>query len=597
MRTGDVVDGRYRLEDNCGSGGGGVVWTAFDSKLKRTVALKRPHMMASQADRLRFRREAETAAQVDHPNAVSIYDTVDGDDCWLVMEYAPANGLDRVLADTGTLPPIRVARIGVQIAAALSAVHAKNIVHRDVKPGNILVGENDFAKLTDFGISLWREVTLTHDGRFSGTPAYSAPEVADGHPATAASDVFSLGATLFAAVEGTPPFGAGELDEVLARARRGELLPMRQAGPLAEPLSDMLATRPESRPTADQVRRRLMDIVGEWESPYPVGRAAAVRTPFWRRSRYQTVAAAGTLVAVVAVVGIVLVSKDPPAEPEPVAAPPAGNLIGAERTADPCALLDRQALRRFGTTELDSAYGNFNRCDVMINVGSIENADVEVQLVNRRQRVVDADPFEVVDELSDNENCDRTMPVDDKYAVRLTVQMPSPPGNLNLCDISDVALETVKTRLRRGLLPRRASFPPDSLAHVATCPLLDADALAEVPGIDAGSGVLGFGGWECRWHSPVNGALVHLRYDQHVADAAVKGQHLPLNGHEARVSLDSDGGISTSCTVRVVYQPANWTPRPNVDVMMLTVEGERPGEEYCGPATRLAEAAAANLPR
>jgi serine/threonine protein kinase len=152
VRTGDVVDGRYRLEDHCGSGGCGVVWTAFDRKLKRTVALKRPHIMASQSDRLRFRREAETAAQVDHPNAVSVYDTVDGDDCWLVMEYAPATGLDRVLADTGMLPPIRVARIGVQIAAALSAVHAKDIVHRDVKPGNILVGENDFAKLTDFGI-------------------------------------------------------------------------------------------------------------------------------------------------------------------------------------------------------------------------------------------------------------------------------------------------------------------------------------------------------------------------------------------------------------------------------------------------------------
>jgi hypothetical protein len=596
VRTGDVVDGRYRLEDNCGSGGCGVVWTAFDSKLKRTVALKRPHTIASHADRLRFRREAETAAQVDHPNAVSVYDTVDGDDCWLVMEYAPATGLDRVLADTGTLPPKRVARIGVQIAAALSAVHAKNIVHRDVKPGNILVGENDFAKLTDFGISLWREVTLTHDGRFSGTPAYSAPEVADGRPVTAASDVFSLGATLFTAVEGIPPFGTGELDEVLARTRRGELLPMRQAGPLAELLSDMLATRQERRPTVDQVRRRLMDIVGEWEPPYPIGRAAAVRTPFWRRSLYQAVAA-GTLVAVAAVVGVVLASQDVPPVPEPMAAPPAGNLIGTERTADPCALLDRQALRRFGSTGMDSAYGNFNRCDVMINVGSVENADVEVQLVNRRQRVVDANPFEVVAEPSDNENCDRTMPLDDKYAVRLTVQMPSPPGNLDLCDISDVALETVKTRLHRGPLPQRAPFPPDSLAHVAACPLLGTDALAEVPGIDAASGVLGFGGWECKWHSPVNGTLVHLRYDQHVAGAPVAGQHLPLNGHEARVSLDSNGGISTSCTVRVVYQPVNWTPRRNVDVMVLTVEGERPGEEYCGPATRLAEAAATNLPR
>jgi serine/threonine protein kinase len=119
--------------------------------------------MASQADRLQFRQEAEIAAQVHHPNVISVFDTVDDDECWLVMEYSPAESLDRVLAAGGPLPAQRVARIGVQIAAALAAMHARTIVHRDVKPGNILLDDQDFAKLTDFGISVWRQVTRTDD--------------------------------------------------------------------------------------------------------------------------------------------------------------------------------------------------------------------------------------------------------------------------------------------------------------------------------------------------------------------------------------------------------------------------------------------------
>ncbi|ONI79879.1 hypothetical protein ALI144C_24420 [Actinosynnema sp. ALI-1.44] len=225
MRTGDLVGGRYELQDICGSGSGGLVWTAFDRKLKRRVALKRPHAEVTHAGRALFRREAQNAAQVHHPHAISVFDTIDADGCWLVMEYLPTQSMDRMLATSGALPPRRVARIGLQIADALAAVHAKNIVHRDVKPGNILVTDDDLAKLTDFGISLWRDVTCTGDSKFSCTPAYAAPEVAKGYPASRASDVFSLGATLFAAVEGTPPFGSGEPYEILERVRLADVPP------------------------------------------------------------------------------------------------------------------------------------------------------------------------------------------------------------------------------------------------------------------------------------------------------------------------------------------------------------------------------------
>jgi hypothetical protein len=589
VRTGDVVDGRYELEDARGSGSGGIVWTAFDKKLKRAVALKRPHLMASQADRLRFRREAETAAQVHHPNAISVFDTVDGDECWLVMEYSPAESLDKVLATHGRLPAERVARIGVQIAAALDAVHTKDIVHRDVKPGNILVDDNDFAKLTDFGISLWREVTLTHDGRFSGTPAFAAPEVADGQRATAASDVFSLGATLFAAVEGSPPFGTGDPDEVLQHVRAGELQPMTHAGPLAPLLSEMLSPRPGKRPSAEEVRQRLAEIVGD-RMPTPPVQRAAVR-PFWRRPVYQLTAAA---VAVLVVAGAVLFLPDDSTPQQPRNASAATDLIGDERTADPCSLLDRKALAEFGPAQLHTTYGNFNRCDVLVDVGAKDAADVEIQLVTRKSHPVDGKPFEVVPEPEDPEACDRTFLVDEKYGIRVTVTLPNSP--MDLCTIADVALKTVRDTLGQGQLPRRGkAFPPDSLANVDACQLLDDAALAALPAVDTKSAVPGFGGWACKWYSMVDRTLINLRYDQHASEEPVEGEKAKLGDHDAFVKLDTDSG--TSCTVSVLHLPPNRTPSTTVDVMVLTVRGDLPGEQYCASATALSTAAAAKLPR
>ncbi|WP_143446157.1 serine/threonine-protein kinase [Kibdelosporangium aridum] len=588
MRTGDVVDGRYQLEDARGSGSGGVVWTAFDRKLKRLVALKRPHAIASQGDRLRFRREAETAAQVHHPNAISIFDTVDGDECWLVMEYSPAQSLDKVLAAGGPMAPERVARIGMQVAAALTAVHARGIVHRDVKPGNILVDDDDFAKLTDFGISIWRAVTQTDIGTISGTPAYAAPEVAEGRPASEASDVFSLGATLFAAVEGSPPFGTGEPDEVLERVRRGDILPVTKAGPLAPLLSEMLAPRPGQRPTADEVRLRLKELVGDWEAPLPAVHAVPARTPFWRRPLYLA-AAATVLVGAAAVFALV----DSQPEPNRVAASNP-SLIGDERTANPCALLDRKELAQFGPAELHTAYGNFNRCDVLVNVGGRETVDVEVQLVTRKSHPVRGEPFEIVEVPSDSSECDRTIPVDDKYSVRVTAKVPDPPTNL--CAIADVAAKTAESTLRQGPLPRRATpFPAESLANVDACQLLDDAALATLPGMDRSSAVPGFGSWACKWYSLVSRTEVSLRYDQHAAQEPINGEPARLGDHDAFVKLDTDS--STSCTISVPHQPANRPQRTTVDVLVLTVKGPQAGAEYCASAKTLTTSAASKLPR
>ncbi|SDD80658.1 serine/threonine-protein kinase [Actinokineospora iranica] len=572
MRTGDVVDGRYRLEDARGSGSGGTVWTAFDTKLKRVVALKRPHGVANSAERRQFRREAEIAAQVHHPNLIAVHDCVD--DGWLVMENMAADSLDKIIA-TGPLPPDRVARIGVQIAGALAALHAQRIVHRDVKPGNILVGDNDLAKLTDFGISIWREVTGTDDGRISGTPGYTAPEVAGGLAAGAASDVFSLGATLYAALVGAPPFGTGDAVEVLARARDSEITV--PDGPLAPLMTEMLDRKPKRRPTAEQVRLRLREIVGDWEPPS----LPPARTPLWRRGLVQVT---GAGLAVAGLTAAVLA----------VALPETGDgLIGDEHTADPCALLRASDFREFGPPELKPDWANFNRCDVLIDVGRNEKLDVEVQLATlasqRRDatwRTISAPPFEVLAIPLPDSECNRIVLVDDTYGVRVTATMEDSPKDL--CRIADIAVETVREVLRAGPIPRRTEeFPPGSAAHINTCELLPDDAL---PGLTAGVNV--FGGWSCKWYTAITKTGVHVRYDQHAARAEITGTLKPVGGRPAYLEK-KDG----ECTFRVPYPPSNRPERALVDVLLVTVENDQPEDQRCATAEQLTKVAADNMNR
>jgi serine/threonine protein kinase len=243
--------------DRIGVGGMGVVWQAMDERLERLVAVKQllmqPQRSPGAADEARARamREARIAARLQHPNAIVIYDVAehDGEPC-LVMEYLPSRSLAAVLGERGCLPVSEVASIGKQIASALAAAHAAQIVHRDVKPGNILITDDGTAKITDFGVSRAAgDVTVTQTGIMAGTPAYLAPEVARGQVPTPASDVFSLGATLYAAIEGQGPFGESENSLALLHAvAGGRLNPPQHAGALSAVLMRLLATDPAARP-------------------------------------------------------------------------------------------------------------------------------------------------------------------------------------------------------------------------------------------------------------------------------------------------------------------------------------------------------------
>ena len=202
----ETIAGRYRVEREVGRGGMGSVWLCHDELLGREVAVKQVGRMPGESttDVARAMREARSSAALNHRNVVAVYDAVEeGEHVWLVMEYVAGRTLSQIVAEDGPLPPERVAWIGAQVADGLAAAHARGTVHRDVKPGNILVTDDDLAKISDFGIARTHgDATLTQAGLVTGTPAYFSPELARGDAASPASDVWALGATLYAAVEG-----------------------------------------------------------------------------------------------------------------------------------------------------------------------------------------------------------------------------------------------------------------------------------------------------------------------------------------------------------------------------------------------------------
>ncbi|WP_084641904.1 serine/threonine-protein kinase [Amycolatopsis balhimycina] len=261
-----MIAGHYRLVEHIGSGAMGVVWRATDVRLERTVAIKQilpqPGVSEPERDNMRQRamREAKNAARFQHPNAIVVFDIAEhnGDPC-LVMEYLNGPSLSTILAEEGTLPLGRIARIGEQVASALVAAHRAGIVHRDVKPGNILIDETGTAKITDFGISRAAgDMTLTATGLIGGTPAYLAPELARGADPVPSSDVFALGATLYQAIEGTTPYGntTNQL-ALLYAAANGQINPPVQAGAATALLMSLLRSEPAERPSMAEARERL----------------------------------------------------------------------------------------------------------------------------------------------------------------------------------------------------------------------------------------------------------------------------------------------------------------------------------------------------
>lgn len=346
-----TIAGRYVVERAVGQGGMGTVWLCHDDVLNRQVAVKEVGNMPgeSTSDLARALREARNNAALNHRNVVSIYDAVEDDDHnWLVMEYLPSRNLSELVAEEGPLSPERVAWIGAQAAEGLAAAHARGTVHRDVKPGNILVTDDDHVKISDFGIARTHgEAQLTRSGVVMGTPAFFAPELAKGEEPTVAADVWALGASLYTAVEGRLPYP--DQDNAIALLTRIASEPPpspERAEFLTESIRRMMDPDPSTRWTMADVAHtlhRLHDqhskqssgpgtvsltppLVEQTAGPTSIDEPAPVehevlpdrpveptgqpRSEPDRAGRRVAVAAVGLLAAVAAVVMFVLMDRD-----------------------------------------------------------------------------------------------------------------------------------------------------------------------------------------------------------------------------------------------------------------------------------------------
>ncbi|MEV8016608.1 serine/threonine-protein kinase [Streptomyces sp. NPDC086554] len=273
---GRLIGGRYRLAERIGSGGMGTVWRAVDELVGRDVAVKQPrlpgdpHDAAQRRMYARLQREARAAAQVEHPAAVAIHDVVVEDELpWIVMELIRGESLHELLK-RGALPPAESARIGLAVVGALAAAHARGIVHRDVKPANVLIGPHGRVVLTDFGIAhIQGEESLTVSGEFVGSLEFIAPERMSGSTAGPESDLWSLGVLLYAAVEGWSPFRRTTLESTLAAVLSAEVPPPVRAGELGPLIERLLCRDPALRPGASEVALALEAVAEGRALPEP----------------------------------------------------------------------------------------------------------------------------------------------------------------------------------------------------------------------------------------------------------------------------------------------------------------------------------------
>ncbi|MEV7029316.1 serine/threonine-protein kinase [Streptomyces sp. NPDC093272] len=278
-----LIAGRYRLADIIGSGGMGRVWRAHDEVLHRAVAIKEltAALYVSESDQAvllaRTRAEARAAARINHSAVVTVHDVLEHDGRpWIVMELVEGHSLADEVKERGRVEPREAARIGLWVLRALRAAHGAGVLHRDIKPGNVLLGRDGRVLLTDFGIAqIEGDTTITRTGEVVGSVDYLAPERVRGHDPGPSSDLWALGATLYTAVEGRSPFRRTSPLTTMQAVVEDEATEPRNAGPLEPVITALLRKEPDQRPGPEETEQMLAEAA---EGRRPSGAQAYVPT-------------------------------------------------------------------------------------------------------------------------------------------------------------------------------------------------------------------------------------------------------------------------------------------------------------------------------
>jgi tRNA A-37 threonylcarbamoyl transferase component Bud32 len=620
LGRGALVAGRYRIDDLLGRGGMGTIWRATDETLDRQVAIKCVRIDGQpDVDRIltrdRVLREARIAARLHHPNIVTIFNIVERDEPWLILEYVPSRSLADVLTERTVLPPAEVAAIGAQVAAALAAAHRAGVVHRDVKPDNVLLshGPGDdghlIAKLSDFGIShAVNTPALTATGVLIGTPTYFAPETARGEGTDARTDVYSLGATLYAAVEGHPPFGADPENvlALLARIGRGNPPPPQRAGPLTDLLRRHLDNDPDARPTASEAQHALQRLaaastpnvqiraagtsIEAADSP-TVALSTAERPERQRppRRRFLVAAAATALLLSVATV-----AGDQATVPGSLPVTTGDIVITDPLTADPCSLVDVRALRAHGKAEIARGKSPYSGCRVDLADGVAVFIEFENPLAAVSSGSQEAiGPFAVIRlDPADQFACERKIILPDANVVYVYSSRLS-SGPADLCAIAETGtVGAVDILLERGIGARAPLDAEHGLVRIDSCSLLRANDLAAPLGSHPSPARQDLGGWRCYWNSPVSGRSVNIGFYRSRLLTQEGGTPATFAGRPGSLIV----GPAGNCVADFAHHDTPGDGSRPMDVVRIGVSGPMPPELACEYARALANAAAARLP-
>ena len=554
-----LIVGRYRLEDDTplGNGATGEVWRATDSALNRLVALKKIHLdgiteHAIENVKQQTLREGHTIARLHHPHVVAIHDVVtDGDRLMLVLEYVESRSADTILAAQGPFPLHVAAKIGIQLAEALTAIHSQGVLHRDITPGNVLIDTGWNAKLTDFGIA---QVTIdlqrTTMAESIGASAFMAPEIARGENPTPATDIYGLGATIWTLIEGVPPFhqpGPDNPMRLMHRIATGHPPPPSKAGPLTTALTTMTSSNPTRRPNAAQTRAMLITaaqvVAGQpagapttgpvnppaptnphrplqpypsipsfragqhglippgparpWQAPVPT---AASKVSGRRSFVLPAVIISAIVLLGAAIIGTVLMARGTqhPAAAAPPP-PPLDKYLPNPGMIDTCPLAKATDYQRFGTTdyELGPWLGS---CLAGITLTGGGQAATNIRLISPHPvngSVEQRGDLKIISEPQfAPDRCRRYIVLPDQNMLAIWTYVTN--TTTNPCVFADLGANSVVQQLHTGGIPTTSSpGPVNSLRRQNACQLLTATDAADVPGLDTSQGYPQYANWGC----------------------------------------------------------------------------------------------------